>query len=260
MPTAITLPLAPVTKQFDCGMYRVGSVSAFLLVIGVWFCHWPCHLMVDTWHLVMKMALSWCGTSQVAAAYRLWWDTIHVYGHLPSGANPRHFTRFPKHFLDLIKFYLLIARLLTQSAILLCQLWKFPSCFWFGWLYCKIMGCNYKYKAGKDRRKVRFPVEVAHNMFLFSWRLQYVFLVISKSGNTHRLRFLKTLPTKSTPVSTLRVTRPNAQILRLDFLPYLCLLILVFQYITFVPYSRNSFRVGISFSLLEPSLEVSDHY
>ena len=105
MPTAITSPLAPVTKQFDCGMYRVGSVSAFLLAIGVWFCHWPCHLMVDIWHLVMKTALSWCGTSQVAAAYHLWWDTIRVYGHLPSGANPGHLSKFPKSFLNLVKFY-----------------------------------------------------------------------------------------------------------------------------------------------------------
>ncbi|GMQ02863.1 hypothetical protein CsSME_00048906 [Camellia sinensis var. sinensis] len=45
-----------VTKQFDYGMYRVGSVLEFSLVTGVWFCLWLCHLMAGTWRLVMKMA------------------------------------------------------------------------------------------------------------------------------------------------------------------------------------------------------------
>jgi hypothetical protein len=34
------------------------NVYGCLLVIGVWFCHWQCHLMDDTWPLEMKMEQS----------------------------------------------------------------------------------------------------------------------------------------------------------------------------------------------------------
>ena len=71
IPTATTLLLAPVTKQFDCGMCRAGNVFGFSLVIEVWFCLWQCPLMVAIWHLVMKMAQSWCGTSLVALVSHL---------------------------------------------------------------------------------------------------------------------------------------------------------------------------------------------
>lgn len=85
MSTATTLLLAPVIKQFDYGTCRVGSVSGFSSAIGVWFCLWQCLLTVAIWHLVMKMAQSWCGTSPVAAASHLWSATPHVSGHLLSG-------------------------------------------------------------------------------------------------------------------------------------------------------------------------------
>jgi len=85
MPTATTSQLVPVTKQFDYGMCRVVSVSGFLLVTGVWFCLWQCLLMVAIWHLGMKMARSWCGTSLVAAVSHLWLGTRLVSGPLHSG-------------------------------------------------------------------------------------------------------------------------------------------------------------------------------
>lgn len=88
MPIATILSLALVIKQSGCGMYKVESVFAFSLVTGVWFCLWQCHLMAGIWLLVMKMAQSWCGTSQVVAVLHLWLVTPHVCGPWLSGGCP----------------------------------------------------------------------------------------------------------------------------------------------------------------------------
>lgn len=85
MPIAIMLQLVLVTKLSDYGMYKVGNVYAFLLVIGAQFCHWQCLLMGDLWLLVMKTVTSWCGTSQVVVVFHHWWGTARVSGHLLSG-------------------------------------------------------------------------------------------------------------------------------------------------------------------------------
>ncbi len=126
MSTATTLPLALVIKQSDCGMYKVESVSEYLLVTGVWFCLWQCHLMVGIWPLVMKMAQSWCGTSQVVAVSHLWWVTPHVYGHLVSGGCP-----FLASEIDYIE--LLFHTFYVKHPSCSCQLWRFTSCIWVCW-------------------------------------------------------------------------------------------------------------------------------
>lgn len=74
-----------MTKQLDYGTCRVESASEYSLATGVWFYLLQCHLMVGTWLRVMKMAQSWCGIFQVAAALHLWWVIPHAYGHWLSG-------------------------------------------------------------------------------------------------------------------------------------------------------------------------------
>lgn len=108
IPTATTLLLAPVIKQFDCGMCRAGNVFGFLLVIEVWFCLWQCPLTVATWHLVMKMAQSWCGTSLVAVVSHLLSVTLHVSGHSLSG-DP-HSTFQLDHRKEINRYFRLLSK------------------------------------------------------------------------------------------------------------------------------------------------------
>lgn len=133
MPTATTLPLGQVTKPFDSGMSRVVIVSESSLATGVWFCHWQCHLTVVIWHLEMKTAQSWCGTSQQAAVSHLWWVTPPVYGHSLSGSlSTNHsFNRFTT-------IPLLLFTNTTWN-----QLWRFTCSFWFCWLHCQTMGRHF---------------------------------------------------------------------------------------------------------------------
>lgn len=86
----------------------------------------------------------------------------------------------------------------------LSQLGRFTTSFWVCWLHCKIMGCDSKHKGAKAWR------QVSYSRFLKIVSCQnetntQLFLLTSKSGSTNRLRSLKTLHTKSTPVYSLRV-------------------------------------------------------
>lgn len=147
MKTAITLRRDLVTKQFDCGMSRAGSVLEFSLVIEAWFYLWQCHLTADTWLPGMKMAQLWCGISQAVAVSRLWWATPHVYGHLLSGWNSCSLNDL-KEIFDLSNLFWL--------PFGLPQLWRFTSCIWICWLHRKTVGRDSKHKSAKNRRKVSF--------------------------------------------------------------------------------------------------------
>lgn len=85
IPIVITLQLARATKLLDYGMYKLGNVHVFSLVIGVQYCHWQCLQMGGLWLLVMKMVQSWYGISQIVAASHHLWGTILVFGLLLSG-------------------------------------------------------------------------------------------------------------------------------------------------------------------------------
>lgn len=94
-------------------------------------------------------------------------------------------------------------------------MWRFTTCIWVCWLHCKIMGCNCKYKDSENRGKVWVLFSLASfkiPYLLYSFQLSvikrficYAFQYLSKTGSINRLRSLKTLYTKSTPVYDLRV-------------------------------------------------------
>ena len=128
------------------------------------------------------------------------------------------------------------------------------------------MGCNYKHKGPKDRGKVSSPVKVAR--YVSSSEPFYFFagpFTVPVSFNQQKWKYeqieiVKNFADEVYSSLHFEGNSLKAQLLKLDILSYLCLLILVFRYITFVLHYLDSFPVGICFSLLEPSLKVSDHY
>lgn len=66
-------------------MFKLVNVYGCSLAIGVWFYHWLCLLMGDTWPPEMKMEPSWCGISLLVGAFHHLGDTALVCGHLLTG-------------------------------------------------------------------------------------------------------------------------------------------------------------------------------
>lgn len=123
------------------------------------------------------------------------------------------------------------------------------------------MGCNCEYKDSENRGKVWVLFSLASfkiPYLLYSFQLSvikrficYAFQYLSKTGSINRLRSLKTLYTKSTPVYDLRVCIAYTSCISL-----LCINEWIILQLFSADFFGNSFPEGIFYLLLEFSQKV----